>query len=333
VIFQDNMPALRDIWNETSYQLELRQAAPSCVEKERKNLLISSGIKYHFTYTPKPTPYSSQKPKVAILREEGSNGDREMAAAFYFAGFDPWDVSTSDLLSQRITLDQFSGIAFVGGFSFADVLNSGKGWAGVVRFHKEVWNQFQKFYNRTDTFTLGVCNGCQLMALLGWVPFSGLSDIAQPRFVHNASGRFESRFSVVTILPSPAIMLKGMEDSTLGIWAAHGEGQTYFPQQEILTQVLNQNLAPIRYVDDNLQISEEYPHNPNGSPFGIAALCSSDGRHLAVMPHPERSFLSWQWPYLPPATKQAWNQTQHKLSPWIKMFQNARLFCERKHHQ
>ncbi len=245
-----------------------------------------------------------------------------MASAFYQAGFDVWDITMTDLLEERITLDIFRGIAFVGGFSYADVLDSAKGWAGVIKFNKNIYEQFQKFYQRPDTFSLGVCNGCQLMALLGWIPWHGIEDRYQPRFIQNLSGRFESRFSAVKILPSPAIMLKGMEGSTLGIWIAHGEGRAYFPEEDILRKVEAQGLAPIRYVDDAGNITNKYPFNPNGSVNGIAALCSPDGRHIAIMPHPERTFLKWQWPWMP----EEWKKNL-KVSPWLKMFQNARQWC------
>jgi len=227
---------------------------------------------------------NENKPKVAVIREEGSNGDREMTSAFYLAGFDVWDVTMTDLLEGRTDLDGFRGVAFVGGFSYADVLDSAKGWAGVIRFNKDIWHQFQTFYNRPDTFSLGVCNGCQLSALLGWVPWQGIDNEKQPRFIHNTSGRFESRFSSLRILESPSIMLKGMENSVLGIWVAHGEGHAYFPDSSIKERVLREGLAPARYADDNGNLTEVYPFNPNGSPEGIAALCSPDGRHLAIMP-------------------------------------------------
>jgi phosphoribosylformylglycinamidine synthase len=262
------------------------------------------------------------KPKVAVIREEGSNGDREMTSAFYLAGFEVWDVTMTDLLADKICLDDFSGIAFVGGFSYADVLDSAKGWAGVIRFHKTHYDQFNKFYERPDTFSLGVCNGCQLMALLGWIPWRGVSDNIQPRFIQNKSGRFESRFPTVRILPSPAIMLKGMEGSTLGVWVAHGEGRLYCPDGEIMRDILQRDLAPIRFVDDSGEFADIYPFNPNGSPSGITALCSRDGRHLAMMPHPERTFLKWQWAYMP----EDWKK-DIEASPWIKLFQNAMEWC------
>ncbi|MCL7049507.1 hypothetical protein MKW94_018619 [Papaver nudicaule] len=233
------------------------------------------------------------KPKVAVIREEGSNGDREMSAALYASGFEPWDIAICFGLSKRL-----------------------------VSLHT--------FYNRPDTFSLGVCNGCQLMALLGWIPGAEVGgvlgvggDPSQPRFIHNESGRFECRFTNVTIGDSPSIMFKGMEGSTLGVWAAHGEGRAYFPDIGIQDHILNSNLAPLRYCDDNGGITEVYPFNPNGSPLGVAAICSKDGRHLAMMPHPERCFLMWQFPWYP----KHWNVDKKGPSPWLRMFQNAREWC------
>jgi phosphoribosylformylglycinamidine synthase len=160
------------------------------------------------------------------------------------------------------------------------------------------------------------------MALLGWVPWPDIADRRRPRFIHNTSGRFESRFATVQILDSPAVMLRGMAGSNLGIWVAHGEGRAYFPDPEVLKKVENDGLAPVRYVDDHGQITEAYPLNPNGSPKGITGLCSSDGRHLVMMPHPERTFLKWQWGWMP----EAWRQDL-EVSPWLRMFQNARVWC------
>jgi phosphoribosylformylglycinamidine synthase len=327
-ILKEDMRVLRDIWEESSYQLDRLQANPESVDEERKVNFDRKGPRYRLTFTPKNTQKKilekENKPKVTVIREEGSNGDREMTSAFYQAGFEAWDVTMTDLLEGLVSLDDFRGIAFVGGFSYADVLDSAKGWAGVIRFNKRLYEQFQKFYERPDTFSLGVCNGCQLMALLGWIPWRGIPDIIQPRFIQNKSGRFESRFSTVHILPSPAIMLKGMEGSTLGVWIAHGEGKLYFPEKDMLQEVIDKNLAPIRFVDDDGEFTETYPFNPNGSPSGITALCSPDGRHLAMMPHPERTFLKWQWAYMP----EDWKKDL-EASPWLKMFQNAREWCER----
>lgn len=242
-----------------------------------------------------------------------------------------WDVTVTDLVAGRLdSFDSFQGIVFVGGFSYADVLDSAKGWAGVLRFNQHVWDSLQRFRARPDTFSLGVCNGCQLMALLGWVPaLSDTTNEAQPRFVHNASGKFESRFSTVKIMPGPAskVMLRGMEDSVLGVWVAHGEGRVHFPDKGVEKTVMENDLAPVRYVDDQGLPTEVYPLNPNGSQAGIAALCSPNGRHLAMMPHPERAFLSWQWPWMPAEWRDTdWAQKQH-VGPWLQMFQNARQWC------
>jgi phosphoribosylformylglycinamidine synthase len=327
-VLDEDMPLLRDIWEETSHHLDLMQRNPASIREERKNIFDRKGPSYFIPFTPTGTLddqlCSAYKPKVAIIREEGSNGDREMVSAFYLAGFEPWDVTMTDLLEGRITLDRFRGVVFVGGFSYADVLDSAKGWAASIRFNKKVWNQFEKFYHRPDTFSLGVCNGCQLMALLGWVPWRGIAGEFQPRFIHNKSGRFESRFLTVKILKSPSLMLKGMADSVLGIWVAHGEGLAYFPDKQMFKEC-EYGLAPVRYVDDQSTITEAYPFNPNGSPAGIAGLCSPDGRHLAMMPHPERAVLTWQWGWLPEDLRKSL-----EASPWLRMFQNAREWCEKK---
>jgi phosphoribosylformylglycinamidine synthase len=161
------------------------------------------------------------------------------------------------------------------------------------------------------------------MALLGWVPWQGIEDRLQPRFIQNTSGRFESRFSTVKILSGPSIMLRGMEGSILGIWVAHGEGRAYFPDKGIYEKVMAGGLAPVRYVDDAGSPTESYPFNPNGSPEGIAALCCPDGRHLSIMPHPERAFLKWQWAWMPEEWKKGL-----RASPWLRMFQNARSWIE-----
>ncbi|XP_026380453.1 probable phosphoribosylformylglycinamidine synthase, chloroplastic/mitochondrial [Papaver somniferum] len=325
---------LRDMWEETSFQLEGFQRLASCVQSEKNGLKSRHEPSWALSFTPKFTEKNllalACKPKVAVIREEGSNGDREMSAALYASGFEPWDIAMSDLLSGAISLDGFRGIVFVGGFSYADVLDSAKGWSASIRFNQPLLTQFQEFYNRPDTFSLGVCNGCQLMALLGWIPGAEVGgvlgvggDPSQPRFIHNESGRFECRFTNVTIADSPSIMFKGMEGSTLGVWAAHGEGRAYFPDTEIQDHILNSNLAPVRYCDDSGGITEVYPFNPNGSPLGVAAICSKDGRHLAMMPHPERCFLMWQFPWYP----KHWNVDKKDPSPWLRMFQNAREWC------
>jgi phosphoribosylformylglycinamidine synthase len=325
-VLRGSMRALRSLWEETGYRLERLQANPECADEEKRNIHDRPGPEYVLTFTPVATPPrgAGPRPRVAIIREEGSNGDREMTAAFHHGGFEAWDLTISDIIEGRTTLEGFRGLAFVGGFSYADVLDSAKGWAGAVRFNERLSFEFQRFYERPDTFSLGVCNGCQLMALLGWVPWPGIEDALRPRFVQNTSGRFESRFSTVRVLPSPSIMLKGMEGSVLGVWVAHGEGRTFFPDEDIHKKVSEQGLAPVRYVDDRGGPTEAYPFNPNGSPEGITALCSPDGRHLAMMPHPERGFLKWQWAWMPDEWK-----SDLATSPWLRMFQNAREWTGR----
>ena len=322
------MPVLRDIWEETSYRLDLLQTNPECVEQERSGLRERSAPEYRLSFRPASTrPLSASERarfKVAVLREEGTNGDREMGAAFHLAGFEAWDITMTDLAAGRAALDSFRGLIFPGGFGYADVLDSSKGWAGVIRFNPRIADQIRQFSERSDTFTLGVCNGCQLMALVGGVPWAEIPDVRRPRFIQNRSGRFESRFATVAIETSPSIMLEGMAGSVLGIWVAHGEGQAYFPDPEILREVEARQLVPLRFVDDRGEATETYPLNPNGSPRGIAGFCSPDGRHLVMMPHPERAFLKWQWGWMP----EDWRESL-ETSPWLRMFQNARAWCEK----
>jgi phosphoribosylformylglycinamidine synthase len=326
VLYAD-MKVLRQTWERTSHELEKLQADPECAEEERRNIFDQKAPEYLFSFIPEPTPAnileSADRPKVAVIREEGSNGDREMISALYLAGFEPWDVTMSDLIEGRIDLSIFRGVVFVGGFSYADEFGSAKGWAAKIRFHKKILAMFEEFYNRPDTFSLGVCNGCQLMALLGWGPLKGAPDNELPRFIHNRSGRFESRWSTVKIMTGPSIMLQGMENSTLGIWAAHGEGQLYIPDDRLVSRLVAKGLAPVSFVDDRGEPTEKYPFNPNGSPLGITALCSADGRHLSMMPHPERAVLTWQWGWMPEEMKKSL-----AASPWLRMFQNAQAWCE-----
>ena len=312
-------------WEETSDELEKHQMNTE-LAMEQAGSHKRNNPDYRLSFTPAGTPEEflkqKDKPRVAILREEGSNGDREMTSAFYMAGFEAWDVAMTDLLSGIVTLDDFTGAVFVGGFSYADVLDSAKGWAGTIRFNPGLKDMFDKFYGRSDTFSLGVCNGCQLMALLGWVPWKGLEEVKQPRFTVNPSGRLESRWVTVAVNSSPSIMLEGMEGSRLGVWVNHGEGFFNCPDAGIFEKIKKQGLAPVTFVDDTGNPTEKYPFNPNSSPEGISSLCSPDGRHLAMMPHPERAFLSWQWPWMPGDWKE-----RLEASPWLKMFQNARKWC------
>lgn len=333
-VVEDAMVDLRDVWEATSFELEKKQCNPECVAQEQASLRTRAGPSWQVGFEVAPTPARQLSTRhlhrVAVIREEGSNGEREMLSAFHAAGFEVWDVIMSDLVAKRFVLDErFRGVAFVGGFSFADVMGSAKGWAGVVKFHADVLQQFTAFKDRQDTFSLGVCNGCQLMSLLGWVTPPNATQLeaetgasATPRFIHNESGRYESRFVSVKIEATNAVMLKGMAGSAFGVWVAHGEGRAHFTHPKVQQTMLDNKLVPLTYVDDSNQATEAYPFNPNGSPAGIAGLVSADGRHLCMMPHPERVFLKWQWPYLSPEIAKL------PASPWLKIFQNAKVFCE-----
>lgn len=328
LVLEHKMVELRDIWEATSFQLERLQTNPQCVMEEEAGLRKRHAPEYKLSFESALSSLPSDKhPKVAIIREEGSNGDREMVASFHMAGFEAWDVTMNDVCSGSVKLDDFRGAVFVGGFSYADVLGSAKGWAAVCNINATVRSQLDAFFSREDTFSLGVCNGCQLMGLLGWVgqdtQTEGRDDSKQGVcFTHNTSERFESRFVTVSIQSSPAMMLRGMEGSVLGIWVAHGEGRIQFRSDSVLQTIKANNLVPLCFVDDDGLPTTQYPLNPNGSPEGIAGLCSPDGRHLAMMPHPERCTLLWQWPWMPGD----WKDTL-KASPWLQMFHNAYRWC------
>ncbi|KAI6226096.1 Formylglycinamide ribonucleotide amidotransferase [Aphelenchoides fujianensis] len=350
-VIQESLQTLREIWEETSDKLEEHQTAARCVREqiEWRNAVEWVHYRADFDYGRLITilPEADQ-PKVAILREEGSNGDREMAAAFMMAGFGVVDVTMSDLAAALQPLDDFDGIAFVGGFSYADVLGSAKGWASGVRFTENIRAEFRRFHDRANTFSLGVCNGCQLMALLGWV--GDLQEVAEvvcdvdekaERAKHPTSGpqaeedslaectifmeendceRFHSGFTSVRIEASPSIMLQGMEEALLGVWSSHGEGKFAYRSPEVLFELEGAQLVALRYVDGRGEPTQLYPANPNGSANAIAGICSTDGRHLAMMPHPDRSFLRWQWPDYPAG----WTADKPNAeSPWIRMFENA----------
>ena len=308
-------------WSATSARLELEQTDRDCALSEVAVLGRAQTPLYHLSFTPAATAPEllarKDKPKVAVLREEGTNSDREMAAACHAAGMEPWDVAMSDLLAGKASLNEFRAVLFCGGFSFMDVFGSAKGWAGAIRFNHKLRDMFETFRRRPDTLSLGSCNGCQLMALLGWVPGEDIPDASQPRFIENTSGRFESRWTRVKVLPSPAIHLAGMEGSVLGIWSQHGEGRLHFPDPSYADVA-----APAAYVDADGHPTDIYPYNPNGSPGGSCGLVSPDGRHLALMPHAERSFLSWQWEWMPPEWK------AFGASPWLRLFQNMRVWLD-----
>jgi len=308
LVFDIPLRELRNAWESTSFAIEKFQVKdPSLIQEEMD--CVRKVPQWTLTYTPRISSALS-RPLVGIVREEGSNGDREMAASFFLAGFQPVDVTMTDLIEGRRSLCSFRGVAFVGGFSFADVFGSARGWAAVLRY--KLLDQFRAFYAREDSFSLGVCNGCQLMALL-WDVIENEEGSPTPEFTHNKSARFESRFVNLKIGDSPAnqVWTRNMSGSVLGCILAHGEGRAVFRKQ-----------APIamQYADDDGCVSTQYPYCPNGSALSAAGICSTNGRHLAIMPHPERLTIQWQWPWTPPDWK-------HAASPWLQLFQNAREFC------
>ncbi|MCH8821144.1 phosphoribosylformylglycinamidine synthase [Patescibacteria group bacterium] len=326
IVLDNSLSELRVLWESTSTLIEEFQTDPECVAEETASFQKWDPPSFSLTYTPQVTLpevlQGSAKPKVVVFRDEGSNGDQEMAASFHLAGFDVYDVTTRDLIEGKVQLRDFVGLVAVGGFSRKDVPTAGKGWGAIIRFNPSISEQFKDFFNRPDTFSLGVCNGCQLFTVLGLVPWQGLEDRFLPRFIANRSKRFESRFATVEIRESPSIFFRGMEGSRLGIWVAHGEGQLYLPKQDQLHLLHEQKLIPLGFVDPLGRSTETYPFNPNGSPNGITALCSPNGRHLVMMPHSERlSSQLWQWPWLP----EEWKDLL--ASPWLRLFQNAYDWC------
>jgi phosphoribosylformylglycinamidine synthase len=259
-------------------------------------------------------PYLKQfeRPRVAILREQGVNGQVEMAAAFTRAGFDAVDVHMSDLASGRVKLDDFRGFAACGGFSYGDVLGAGRGWAASILYNEQLRAQFAAFFADPSKFALGVCNGCQMM--------SQLKDIipsAQhwPKFLRNASEQYEARLATVEVLDSPSIFFKGMSGSRIPVVVAHGEGRVSFPQ----TCSPSKSGGAVRFVDNRGKPTENYPLNPNGSPGGLAGFTAADGRVTILMPHPERVFRTAQMSWHP----DSWGED----SPWMRMFRNARVWC------
>lgn len=314
------------MWEETSYQLECLQANSDCVRQEWQGLGKRKGVTYNVTFDPSAAVVKTKPIRVAVLREEGTNGDREMIASLMMANFDVFDVTMSDLQNKKITLDAFQGLVFPGGFSYADTLGSAKGWAAGILFSDSLSSQFSHFKNRNDTFSLGVCNGCQLMALLGWVDPETTAKSANKTQVfldHNASERFECRWSAVKITENNSdVWFRGMGGSVLGVWVAHGEGRFTVAEPRLLDKLQDNGQVAMQYVDDSGEPTEEYPMNPNGSPVGIAGVRSRDGRHIAMMPHPERCVLRWQCSVTAAAPAGAANPTS-QASPWSRLFQNA----------
>jgi phosphoribosylformylglycinamidine synthase len=315
--FEWKLGDLLEEWNFVSYKMQSLRDNPETANQEyqfdtdedRKGL--SPKLSYNI---PKKLSYLSTRPSVAILREQGVNGQVEMAAAFDRVGFSCTDVHMTDLITGRKKLEEFSGLVACGGFSYGDVLGAGVGWATSILYNESLRKDFQEFFSRDDVFTLGVCNGCQAIALLSdLIPGSNL----WPKFVRNKSEKFEARLIQLLIGKSPSIFFKGMDDSVLPVAVAHGEGQVSLGKKEINT-LLQKGLVPITYANDEGLTTESYPQNPNGSLSGIAGVTNASGTITLMMPHPERSFLSAQHSWKP----ENWDE----YSPWIKFFLNAREF-------
>jgi len=310
--------ALHRTWSETSYQMQSLRDNPSCAQQEYDRLLdtADTGLVSRLTFDPKvdvSAPYiGGSKPQIAILREQGVNGHIEMGAAFTQSGFSATDVTMTDIKERRVDLADFQGLVACGGFSYGDVLGAGEGWAKSILFNSQVRDSFQAYFERDDTFSLGICNGCQMMSnLKEIIPGSE----AWPHFVRNASEQFEARLVQTEIAQdSNSILLAGMQGSKLPVVVAHGEGRA-----EYATANSVNNLA-LSYIDYKGNATEAYPANPNGSPQGIAGLTNDDGRVTIMMPHPERIFRS--------STNSWRDESWGEYGPWMRMFRNARVWVD-----
>ena len=313
---QSDLRKLHQAWNETSFEIQKLRDHPDCADEEFTRTLewehpfLKAGLSFDPQKNPQtPAIINGAKPAIAILREQGVNGQIEMAAAFDAAGFRAHDVHMSDLLEKRSSLSEFQGLVACGGFSYGDVLGAGRGWAASILFQPELRDQFQTFFERKNHFALGVCNGCQML--------SSLKDIipgadSWPDFVANRSGQFEARLSLVKVTESASLFFDGMAGSLLPVATAHGEGRAQFQQQAVLPQTQ----VALQYVTASGKSAFEYPQNPNGSPEGITGLCNTDGRITIMMPHPERTLRTVNFSWAP----DDWPE----ISPWQRMFRNAR---------
>ncbi|MDX2247407.1 MAG: phosphoribosylformylglycinamidine synthase [Bacteroidia bacterium] len=293
----------RQHWYETSWLLDRRQTTPPLADERYQNYM-KQPLHYTFpqSFSGKKPVRPARRPKAAVLREKGSNSERELANALYMAGFDVKDVHMTDLISGRETLEDIRFLGAVGGFSNSDVLGSAKGWAGAFLYNDKAKNALDRFFAREDVLSIGICNGCQLFMELNLIN----PEHSQQGFMHfNDSGKHESIFTSVEVLPNHAVMMKDLAGARLGIWVSHGEGKFYLPEPESAYHIV----AKFGY--------EAYPANPNGSAFNTAMLASADGRHLATMPHLERSAFPWNWAHYP-------KDRQDEVSPWIEAFLNAR---------
>ena len=317
VTYQFGIDHLRDVWYTTSYLLDRKQSFNGCAEKRFENykqqpLELAFGPEFTgklAQYGLNPDRREASGLKAAVIREKGTNSEREMAYAFWLAGFDVKDVTMTDLISGRETLEDVNVIAFCGGFSNSDVLGSAKGGAGAFLFNPKAKAALDNFYAREDTLSLGVCNGCQLMIELGLINPEHPAD-KKAKMLHNDSHKFESSFVSLTIPTNRSVMFGSLSGFKIGTWVAHGEGKFHLPLPEDEYNVV----AKFSY--------DEYPGNPNGSSYSVAAVASKDGRHLAIMPHPERTIFPWQCGYYPTAR---WND---QITPWIEAFVNARKWVE-----
>ncbi|MES4614280.1 phosphoribosylformylglycinamidine synthase [Ewingella sp. CoE-038-23] len=319
-VYSESRTTLRTWWAETTWQMQRLRDNPECADQEHeaKTHDRDPGLNVKLSFAPDEdvaAPYIAKgaRPKVAVLREQGVNSQVEMAAAFHRAGFDSIDVHMSDLLSGRRDLQDFHALVACGGFSYGDVLGAGEGWAKSVLFNDRVREEFEDFFHRPQTLALGVCNGCQMM--------SNLKELIPgaehwPRFVRNLSDRFEARFSLVEVTASPSMFMQGMAGSRMPIAVSHGEGHVEVRDAVHLSQLEHANLVALRFVDNNGQVTENYPANPNGSPNGITAVTNLSGRVTVMMPHPERVFRTVSNSWHP----EEWGED----SPWMRMFRNAR---------
>jgi phosphoribosylformylglycinamidine synthase len=316
-IYESPRHELQRAWSEVSWRIARLRDNPACADAEYDALLdpADPGISPVLTFDPTQdvsAPFVSKgaRPRVAILREQGVNSHLETAYAFDRSGFDTHDVHMSDLLEGRVTLADFAGAVACGGFSYGDVLGAGEGWAKTIRFNPRLADMFEAFFGRTDTFALGICNGCQMMSsLASMIPGAD----AWPKFTRNKSEQFEARFASVEIQSSPSIFFAGMEGSRIPVAVAHGEGFADFSQQGDPANAL----VAMRFIDNQGAATERYPLNPNGSPEGITSVTTPDGRFTVLMPHMERVHRNVQMSWTPAD----WTAD---ASPWLRVFQNAR---------
>jgi len=309
---------LHRIWSETTYEMQKLRDNPVCAQQEYDLKLDISdpGLQVKLSFETDnniAAPYIQKgvRPRIAILREQGVNGHVEMAAAFDRAGFLATDVHMSDIIERRVSLKDYKGLAVCGGFSYGDVLGAGEGWAKSILFNNSVRDEFAAFFKRTDTFALGVCNGCQMMSNL-YELIPGAEN--WPHFIRNKSEQFEARFASVEIQESSSLFFDGMAGSIMPIVVSHGEGYAEFTNKEKFEAT--QPLVTMRFVNNYGKPTETYPLNPNGSPMGVAGMTTPDGRFSILMPHPERVFRTTQHSWHP----KDWQED----APWIRMFRNAR---------